>query len=333
MTPPKYYEKSAILRKFCETVRKRVAILDLGTNTFHLLIAEVGEEGFSIIYKEKIAVKIGKGGINNKMITPEATQRALDAIHAFAGIIKHLNVIQIRATATSAIRNASNGAELIRKIKQQTGIDIIQISGSEEAEYIYYGVRWAINLGDKPSLIMDIGGGSVEFIIANTEEIFWKQSFEIGAQRLVDQFHKNDPITEQEKDSIYKYLSKQLKPLLKNLNKFNPETLVGSSGTFDTLSDIYCARKKKERSPNDTEGPFEFIYFYELYNELIHKTRAERMEIPGMVEMRVEMIVVAVILINFILENHNFTNIRVSTFALKEGVLFKFLNEDGRPTL
>ncbi|MGK7392205.1 MAG: Ppx/GppA phosphatase family protein [Candidatus Cyclobacteriaceae bacterium M2_1C_046] len=312
---------------------KRIAILDLGTNTFHLLIAEIeNSDSFKVIYKEKIPVKIGKGGINEQRISPDAFQRALDAIHAFTGIIHSLHVNKTIASATSAIRNATNGPELLKKIKQQTGVIIRTISGSEEAELIYNGVRAAMKIGEKPVLIMDIGGGSVEFIIANEDEIYWKRSFEIGAQRLLDKFHKKDPISPEEQEELFSFLKEELKALIIQLHKYDPGMLIGSSGTFDTLSDIYCEMSGIEKDGEKTEIPFDINAFDSIYQDIISKNKLQRLAIPGMMQMRVDMIVVAVSLIKFILNSHNFEAIRVSTYALKEGMLYKLIHEHGRKT-
>lgn len=311
----------------------RIAILDLGTNTFHLLIAEVKENtSFNIIYKEKIPVKIGKDGINEQKLSPDAVQRALDAIHAFAGIIHNLHVTKTIASATSAIRNASNGRELLKKIKQQTGIIIRTINGDEEAELIYYGVRAAMEIGEEPVLIMDIGGGSVEFIIGNEQEIFWKGSYEIGAQKLLDRFHKKDPISREEHEALYAFLKEELSELKTQLHNYNPKNIIGSSGTFDTLSDIYCNKTGAVKIETNTEIPFDINAFEAIYQDIISKDKLERLTIPGMVNMRVDMIVVAVSLIKFVLNSHNFEAIRVSTYALKEGMLYKLIHEHGRTT-
>lgn len=311
----------------------RVAILDLGTNTFHLLIADIFEDAFAVVYKEKIPVKIGKGGINEGRITDAAFHRALEAIHAFHGIIENLHCNQVKATATSAIRSASNGSELLSKIKQQTGIEIRTISGNEEAELIFEGVIGAIEIGKEPVLVMDIGGGSVEFIIGNEFEIFWKKSYEIGAQRLVDKFHHTDPISSADLQSLFSYLNTQLHELMEKVQKYSIKTLIGCSGTFDTLSDIYCEENKITKNLGDSEVPFNIDNFDKIYQELISNNREARLRIPGMVEMRVDMIVVAVGLIKFLLNNHNFINIRVSTYALKEGLLFNLIHEHGQTTV
>jgi exopolyphosphatase/guanosine-5'-triphosphate,3'-diphosphate pyrophosphatase len=300
---------------------QKLAIIDMGTNTFHLLIAEWAGSQYQITYREKLAVRIGQGGINQDIIQADAIERALAALQIFNHKIIESGIEKTFAFATSALRNASNAKEVVNKIKESTGIDVKVISGEEEAELIYCGVRTAVPLGIEQSLIIDIGGGSVEFIIANEHESLWKRSFEIGGQRLLEKFQKTDPITKSEIGLLDSYFNQTLGELFDAIKKYNPITLVGSSGTFDTLSDIYCIKNHILKNENDPETPLTIESFYEIYRDLILKNRAERMLIPGMIELRVDMIVVAVCLIRFILEKHPFKNIRVSSYALKEGVL------------
>jgi exopolyphosphatase/guanosine-5'-triphosphate,3'-diphosphate pyrophosphatase len=308
--------------KFTPVLRmeKNIAIIDMGTNTFHLLVAELGERSYVIIHQERLAVKIGMGGINDGWITEEGADRALKAIQSFQKTIHKFFVENILAFGTSALRNAKNGLDIIRKIKDETGIETRIISGDEEATYIYKGVRAALQLGNKKSLIVDIGGGSVEFIIGNENEIFWKQSFEIGAQRLLEKYQKHDPILPIELDALKHLFLESLRPLFNAMEEHGPQTLIGSSGTFDTLSDIYCF-KTNVKQHDSPETPLKIDSFYEIFEELTSKNREERLQIPGMIEMRVDMIVVAGFLIKFLLDNFSFKKMRVSSYSLKEGVL------------
>ena len=169
---------------------ERIAIIDLGTNTFHLLIADTDGTTIQPVYAEKVPVRIGEGGINLGFISEEACERALLAMKAFKAKIEAFETSKSYATATSAFRNAQNGAALAKTIEEATSIAITIISGNREAELIYFGVKEALQLGEEKALIVDIGGGSVEFIIANEHTLFWKESFEIGGQRLMDLFQK-----------------------------------------------------------------------------------------------------------------------------------------------
>lgn len=302
-------------------MKNRIAIIDLGTNTFHLLIAEGDHNGYTIIYRDRLAVKIGMGGINDGIITEAGFDRALLAMQSFRNAMDNHQVTATYAFGTSALRNARNGQQIADRIKALTGIDVNIISGEQEAHYIYLGVRAALGLAHDKNLIVDIGGGSVEFIIADHDNVFWKRSYEIGAQRLLEKYQKHDPIWPEEIEQLNSHFRESLESLFEVLKKFQPDILVGSSGTFDTLSDIFCITHNIHKSPDDSETPLSIEGFYEVYKELISKNREGRMQIPGMIDMRVDMIVVACCLVKFLLENHPFNRIRVSTYSLKEGVL------------
>ena len=202
----------------------RLAVIDLGTNTFHLLIVDLKGEDFSVVYREKTAVRIGKDGISEGRITPEAQQRAIKALKRFKEVINIHETEEISATATSAIRNAENGLDLVREIHKATGISVRIIDGLQEATYIYNGVKKALNIGPDPALVMDIGGGSIEFIIGNQQKIFWKRSFEIGGQRLIDRFHALDPISTKEQSELVNYLREALLALKEVTGRYEQKT-------------------------------------------------------------------------------------------------------------
>jgi exopolyphosphatase / guanosine-5'-triphosphate,3'-diphosphate pyrophosphatase len=302
-------------------MQKRLAIVDLGTNTFHLLIAQQEGEGYNIIFRDRLAVKIGMGGINDGIITESGFHRALLAMQSFKNVIDEHGADSVYAFGTSALRNARNGQEIAKRIAAVTGIQVEIISGDQEAYYIYRGVRAALGLGSDVNLVIDIGGGSVEFIIADHDQIFWKRSFEIGAQRLLERFQKHDPILPEEVLNLEQHFDESLLPLFEALKKYHPAVLVGSSGTFDTLSDIFCITHDIHKAPEEIETPLTIEGFYEILAALLKKNRDQRMQIPGMIDMRVDMIVVACCLVKYLLEKHTFTRIRVSTYSLKEGVL------------
>jgi exopolyphosphatase / guanosine-5'-triphosphate,3'-diphosphate pyrophosphatase len=302
-------------------MKSTLAIIDLGTNTFHLMLAERQNDTYRITYREKQAVKLGLGGINQNRITEDAIERAVERIKQFKKTINAHHVEKTLAFGTSALRNAANRDEVLERIKTETGIDVTVISGDQEAEFIYHGICLAMDLGKSKSLIMDIGGGSVEFIIGNRDELFWKRSLEIGGQRLMELFLHHDPITKEEIKTLDTYFDTTLPELFDALQLHQPDVLVGSSGTFDTLSDIYCIRKGITKDDDDPETPLTFSGFHDIYQELITKNRKQRLAIPGMIELRVDMIVVACCLIQYVLAKHSFSSIRVSGYSLKEGAL------------
>lgn len=305
----------------------KIAIIDLGTNTFHLLLVEVADGEERIIHKEKIAVKLGEGGISKNSISKEAEERAVKTMLYFKEQIEEKQFNQVYASATSAMRNAENGGEVMQRIYNDTGISIQLISGMDEAKFIHKGVKKAVEINEEPVLIMDIGGGSVEFIICNHKEVFWMQSFEIGAQRLLDKFHKHDPILPKDISKLEDFLAKEIEELKVKMNIYQPHHLIGSSGTFDTLIEINKEQQGLEKT-NDSSHSLSLDDFDSIFQDLIHKDRAERMAIPGMIEMRVDMIVVAVCLIEFLLQNNDFIDVKVSAYGLKEGLLDAILSNE-----
>ena len=300
----------------------RKAVIDLGTNTFHLFIVEINEKELTTLYKEKIAVKLGQNGISKGKIAKDAIKRALHTLSIFRRIIDQFEVKEITGIATSAIRNAKNGTELVDLIKAETGIEIQIINGDREAELIYKGVQAAVDLGTKNHLIMDIGGGSVEFIIGNGTDILWKRSFEIGAQRLLDKFHNEDPMPPTSLKELFTFFDRELAPLLIAIKAYRPVAIIGCSGTFDTLCAIYNASQSQKRTPDIIQS-LPFNAYREIHRDLLIRDRSERMLIPGMVTMRVDMIVVASCLISYVTEHLQTEHISASSYALKEGLLFE----------
>ncbi|WP_192823297.1 Ppx/GppA phosphatase family protein [Rufibacter sp. LB8] len=307
----------------------RLALIDLGTNTFHLLIVEVDENGQAqTLFKTKTPVKLGEGGISKGEITPAARERGLKTLTEFKQIMDQHQVQTVKATATSALRNASNGPEVVQAIKDQTGIAVEVINGAREAELIFKGVQQALEIGPKPALVMDIGGGSIEFIIGSDRGILWKKSFEIGAQRLLDKFYpdQDQPIAPDQVKALRNYLQDHLQKLTAAVLQHQPEILIGSSGTFDTLVDMDLAAQNLTRDSNNTpEMEISLATFQRQYKELLQKNRAERLAIPGMLEMRVDMIVVACVAVDWVVEKYNLEKMRVSAYALKEGMLAELL--------
>ena len=298
-----------------------IAILDLGTNTFHLLIAE---ENGEILVDEKQPVKIGEKGIEIGVIAIEAYERARVCIGNYKSIWEKYEVIHPIVIATSAFRSARNGVEIANKLNKEFGINVQIIDGNQEAEYIFKGVTKAVNISE-PMLIVDIGGGSVEFIIAEGEEIKWKKSFEIGGQRLVERFHFIDPFPQSSFKPFVHFLSESLEELNQVLEKFPTDVLVGSSGAFDTIVDIIFAKQNKEFPFDLASFEFEITDFQSILIDLWFKNREERLKVPGMTPLRVDMIVVACLLIQYLIGKYQFSTLINSKYALKEGVLYSIL--------
>ncbi len=304
----------------------KLAVIDCGTNTFNLLIAEADAGGYKKLYNTRIPVKLGEAAINNGFIAEPALERGKEALRIFKARIKDLGVTKVLAFATSAVRDASNGKQFVGWAKEELAIEIEVIDGDREAELIYHGVRGAMPLNRDLSLIMDIGGGSNEFILANENGIRWKQSFKIGAARILQKFPHSNPIKPQEIQAIHQHLLRELQPLIEVVKQNPPTELIGSSGAFDSLIEMINGEYGGEPlSGEKTMYRLESGAYRKIVDRILASSLEERKQIRGLVPMRFDMIVISCIMIDLVLEIINTTNIRVSTYSLKEGALLEYL--------
>lgn len=311
-------------------VAEKVAIIDLGTNTFHLLIAEITErEEILVRERFKEPVKLGEGGITSGKIADRPFKRGISVLKKFRQIINSRGVSKVFAFATSAIRGAANGAEFIQTAHDVAQIDIKVINGNEEAALIFEGVSNGVQLPYSDySLILDIGGGSVEFIVAYENRTQLLRSLDIGAARILETIKPSDPMTDKDIKAVEKLLEKEVGPLIKELKEFPIEILVGSSGTFETLGAL-VAHSRGDRLSLGNLNSYEFsrTSFRKIHKKLIASNRKDRLKMGGMEPMRVDMILMGSLVVNYVLDNLGIKKIQISLLALKEGILHRFLEE------
>ncbi|MCQ2228497.1 MAG: hypothetical protein MJZ13_01980 [Bacteroidales bacterium] len=304
-----------------------LGIIDIGTNTINLAIASVEGDQYQIIYSGKEAAKMGKGGINEGKITPEAIERGMTAIGHHMDTINMFKVDKTIAIGTSALRNCSNGVDFANMVKDKYGIEVKIISGEDEAQMIYDGVKQVMPIGSDRVLILDIGGGSCEFILANKDGIIWKHSFELGMARLLDKFTPSDPITPQEIKSIEMYLRQEMTPLYEALHNYPTTTLIGTSGSFDTIATIVAAIKHPHLNVKlSTSYNIRVPNFEEVHRKIISSTAAQRSEMKQMDPSRIDLIVVGSLFINFVVREMRIEHIFQCGYALKQGAVYQFIN-------
>ena len=299
-----------------------VAVIDLGTNTFHLLIATGDPSAPEELYHVTEPVKLGEGGMKDGKIHHAAYARGIRTMERFQRQIRDHNAGRVKAIATSAIRTTSNGRDFVDEVKAKTGIDIETIDGELEARYIYDGIKAGECLTHKNSLILDIGGGSVEFIIGNKKDILYKQSFEIGAARLMDKYHQVDPIPGHCILELRDYLEQTLDPFFKAAENMEIDTLIGSSGAFETFAEVIERKNGYDFDlKRNRKYQFDYTKFINITDWLIESTHFERENTPGIISIRVDMIVVAAILTRFVMGKLDIQDVLMSTYSLKEGVM------------
>jgi len=298
---------------------RTLAIIDLGTNTCNLLIATFQDKSYQILYQGKEVVKLGKGGIHKDLLTEDGLLRAIEAIGKHQERIAQYGVSETIVLATSAIREAKNRDWFQEELEKSTGINLQIISGEQEAKLIFKGVKLAFGDVEDHSIILDIGGGSNEFILTENGNPTWKESFPLGMARVIEQIPPSDPITPDEISQIRNYFENGLESLWKQTESTEVNSLIGCSGAFDTLADLI-----DQTSPGSKiriKQELEISDFDRIYQLLIQSTTAEREEMTGMESIRIEMIVASVIFIKLVVDRLNIQKIYQTDFALREGVL------------
>ncbi|HZL12014.1 MAG TPA: phosphatase [Prolixibacteraceae bacterium] len=302
---------------------KRIAIIDLGTNTCNLLIAEYRDKTYQILYQGKEVVKLGKDGIGKDLLKTDGLERAILAIQKHQKQIRNYQTTTVITIATSAIREARNSDWFQQEIKEKTGIEILIISGEKEAGLIFKGVKLAFSEIENHSLILDIGGGSNEFILTEKGESIWTQSFPLGMARVIELFPPSDPIIPEEILQINDYFDRRLDSLWKQTKNIGITNLVGCSGAFDTLVDLIDQTDPGSKTRIRQEVKIDD--FERIYQFLIKSTTADRKKMKGLESLRIEMIVPSVLFIKLVIDRLNIQEIYQTDYALREGILYELI--------
>lgn len=297
----------------------RIGIVDCGTNTFNLLVAEVENGQWSHVFTGKAAVRLGKGGFHQGIIKPERLARGIDVLLSHRETMINFGVERAAIFATAAVREASNASLFLRKAHEVTGIEVIVIDGMREAELIFEGVRQTFPNDERTFTVMDIGGGSTEFIIGNAEGILWKQSFPLGVSRIQEFLNPSDILTDHEVARLKQSFDKVLVPLKEALERHPSQTLIGASGSFDTLTAMISAARKHSFDP--LSNPIALDDFNRMHSILTSSTFEQRLALPGMLPMRADTMPLASALIDYVIQAYGMTTLIQSSYALKEGAL------------
>jgi exopolyphosphatase/guanosine-5'-triphosphate,3'-diphosphate pyrophosphatase len=303
-----------------------IAVIDCGTNTFNLLIAKVTGNEFKFEFHTKIPVSLGQGGIDKGILSEPAFERGINALIDFKKIADEWNVEKIVAMGTAALRDASNGKSFIQTCKEKTGITIELIEGEREAELIWKAARNCVQLNGK-YLVMDIGGGSNEFIIADHEKIYWKKSYRLGLSRLKETFRfSNDP-SEKEIHELAFYLESQMEDLFGTCLEYGIETLIGTAGTFDTYASIFSYKETGTDFDIDNKSmKFDSTALLGFCREFTTLPKNKRDAVEGIPQFRKEFMIYATLLTQVVMEKCIIKSTYLSTYALKEGILIESFN-------
>ncbi|MFN6528970.1 Ppx/GppA phosphatase family protein [Nostoc sp. ChiSLP03a] len=312
-----------------------IAAIDLGTNSLHMVVVKIDPTlpAFSIIAKEKETVRLGDRNLTTGELKPEIIEKAIAALRRFQEVAKTINAETIIAVATSAVREAPNGKAFLHTIETELGLSVNLISGQEEARRIYLGVLSGMEFNNQPHMIIDIGGGSTELILGDSQQARILTSTKVGAVRLTSELITTDPISTTEFQYLQAYargmLERSVEEILANLESGESPRLVGTAGTIETLAMIH-AREKSGVIPSTLNG-YQFSHqdLQELVNRLRKLSNSERAEIPGMPEKRPEVILAGAVILQEAMTLLGSESITVCERSLREGVIVDWMLTHG----
>ncbi|WP_195210354.1 Ppx/GppA phosphatase family protein [Actinomarinicola tropica] len=298
------------------------AAIDIGTNSIHLLVARSPAPGrLEVLAQEKEVVRLGHGGSDMRRLDPDAIERGIAALHRFRQVADIWDA-DITAVATSAVREAENHDEFTSRARDEAGIEVEVISGVEEARLIHLGALHALPVYEERLFVVDIGGGSTELVVGQREEVLEARSLKLGAIRLTDRFFSDEPITKSMVKDCRRYVRSFLEPTARELVTLSPEVAAGCSGTIETLAAMALARRGDDPGRNLGNLSVTASEIAAVVDEIVSApTAKERAKLPGMEAKRADIIVAGAIILEQVLAALDVDELRISTFALREGVL------------
>lgn len=307
---------------------KYLAVVDAGTNSFHLIIVKVlPDNDFEIVDRERIVVRLGsKGSHVLKEIDEEEIERAAKVLSLFKLKADKYNT-KLKVVATSAVREAENKDFFVTEILKRTGIEIDVIDGKTEAKYIYYGVRKSLCINNNKLFIVDIGGGSTEFIVGKNDKIFFSESIKLGAVRLTKQFFPDYVLRDERIHGCREFIINEINIIKDQIISLQPEVYAGSSGTIHSSVGMSLAQLKiREKKPYNNLV-ISSIQLQSVVNKVLSKkTVEERLKIKGLEEKRADIIPAGILILDTVFKEFKINALTVSSFALREGVILSLIN-------
>jgi exopolyphosphatase/guanosine-5'-triphosphate,3'-diphosphate pyrophosphatase len=300
----------------------RIAALDLGTNSFHLLVADVQSDGhFEALAREKAMIRLGDVVATKGRITTGAADVAVQTVRRFKLLADAAGATETHACATSAIRQASNGDALVDRIEAQTGVAVEVISGRREAELIFGAIRASVLLEPAPALCFDLGGGSLEVMVGDAAALRWSASENLGVGRLTAEFVRSDPLTKDHRRALQAHITEVLEPVAEAAARYQPRMVVGTSGTLLDLAHMVAARRATDVPVSLNQLTFGREEFLVLHKEIIGSKVSERLRMDGLETRRVDLITAGSMLLATAMDLFGFDEMTVSEWALREGIV------------
>lgn len=304
----------------------RLAAIDIGTNSVHMIVVNVRADlSFEVVDQEKEMVRLGAGGLDGRLLTADAMAAALQALSKFRRLADSHGVERVLATATSAVREARNGGDFLRRIERSTGIRVRVIAGAEEARLIHAAAMYGVDVGGARAVVIDIGGGSVEITHGSAAAIHTARSFKLGAIRLTERFVRTDPLSKRDGQRLVRHIRGEVDRYCAAIASAGFDHVIGTSGTILSLGAVAVAAM--------TGAPPATLHHLRISSKQVRGVRKrmvnldlqERLAVPGLDPRRADLVVAGAVLLDTILSSLGASEITLCEHALREGIILDYV--------
>ena len=307
----------------------RIAAIDIGTNSVHMIVVQVRpDHSFEIVDREKEMVRLGAGGLGGRALTELTMRSALQALTKFRRLAESHEVDEVVAAATSAVREAENGREFLAAIRQRTGIEVRVISGTEEARLIHRAAVYGVDVSDGAALVIDIGGGSVELTLGRSSQVRVAHSLKLGVIRLTERFVHSDPVTGADERRLVSYITEVLTPITEKIRGRGFARVVGTSGTILSLGALAVGEGRAVGSDALRNRRVSLKQLRRVRRDLTALDLAGRIGIPGLDPRRADLAVAGSILICTMLRLLGARELTLCDLALREGLALDYIHRN-----
>ncbi len=309
----------------------RIAAIDIGTNSVHMIVARVRpDSSFEVIDREKAMVRLGAGGLGGRQLTADAMAGTLQALTRFKRLADAHKVDRVRAVATSATREAVNGGEFLARIERETGIRARVITGTEEARLIHQAAVYGVDVGAGHAVVIDIGGGSVEITLGTAAGIELAKSFKVGVIRLTEQFVTSDPLSTRDERRIVRHVLDQAGAFCDEIVAHGFDRVIGTSGTILSVGTIATALERGTAPGEVRNLVVPVRHIRRARKRLSREGLDERLAVPGLDPRRSDIIVAGAVLLDTLLRRLGASDLTLCDLALREGIVLDYVRRHRR---
>jgi exopolyphosphatase/guanosine-5'-triphosphate,3'-diphosphate pyrophosphatase len=308
-----------------ESAVMRIAAIDIGSNSIHMVIARVGRAGFEIVDRAKEMVGLGRSTLSTGRLSPVAIDVGFRTLEIFKNLAEKHGADPILAVATSAVREAKNGGDFALRVWDRLGLHVDVITGAEEARLIFLAAAHAVDFRRERPIVIDVGGGSVEVIAGQGNQIRWIESLKLGVVRLTERFLRSDPPEPSEISALRSHLHRTLAPVFRRARRFRPSLLVGTSGTLLNLTAMASAIATGKAPARTHNRTLPLRKLAAVRAKVLACDADERAELPGLDRRRVDLIPAGAVLAETLIEGFGLKGLRACDWALREGILLDFI--------